>query len=351
MKDNTGIPIIPIISPVEKNIQRPLWSVMVPVYNCIQYLPQTLQSIINQNIGPAHMQIEVVDDASTDGDVAALVQEIGKGRISYFRQPQNVGSLKNFETCLQRSKGKIIHLLHGDDFVLDGYYDRLSGLFHKYPTAGAAFSCYQFVDEQSRFLSYEKKEQEHEGLLENWLLKIARRQRLQYCAISVKREVYEKLGGFYGVNYGEDWEMWTRIAAHYPVAYTPKALASYRRQKHSISGAAKQSGKTIKHILWVIEKIQDYLPDAEKKTAKDAAIKWYSRYTMSSAFSIWKSQRDARTAIAQMKRALKLKTDFFNIKRSAILLTRIFFQGLLQNKSACFHMIAMMKSVAFTVYR
>jgi len=29
----------------------------------------------------------------------------------------------------------------------------------------------------------------------------------------VKREVYEKLGGFYGVEYGEDWEMWVRIAA------------------------------------------------------------------------------------------------------------------------------------------
>jgi hypothetical protein len=44
-----------------------------------------------------------------------LVKKVGKGRVSYFRQKQNVGSLRNFETCINRSRGKYIHLLHGDD--------------------------------------------------------------------------------------------------------------------------------------------------------------------------------------------------------------------------------------------
>lgn len=100
----------PVIRPVEGNGSRPLWSVMIPVYNCSPYLPQTLKSILLQDPGPEQMQIEVVDDCSTDADVAQLVMQIGKGRIDYFCQPVNVGSLRNFETCLNRSRGKYIHL-------------------------------------------------------------------------------------------------------------------------------------------------------------------------------------------------------------------------------------------------
>src|SRR5664279_5541505 len=103
----------PEIKPVADNIHRPLWSVMIPTYNCSQYLIDNLQSILEQDPGPGLMQIEVVDDYSTDTDVEYLVQKIGKGRVNYYRQPVNVGSIRNFETCLNRAKGQYIHLLHG----------------------------------------------------------------------------------------------------------------------------------------------------------------------------------------------------------------------------------------------
>ena len=45
---------------------RPLWSVMIPTYDCAKYLPQTLHSVLEQDPGSGQMQIEVVDDASTD---------------------------------------------------------------------------------------------------------------------------------------------------------------------------------------------------------------------------------------------------------------------------------------------
>src|ERR1700712_4267028 len=99
----------PIILPVTHNTNRPLWSVMIPVYNCIEFLSETLESVLKQDTGDHVMQIEVVDDCSTDGDVAALVKSIGKGRIKYFCQEYNCGSLRNFETCLNRSKGYWVH--------------------------------------------------------------------------------------------------------------------------------------------------------------------------------------------------------------------------------------------------
>src|SRR6476661_7944834 len=119
----------PAIPPLNYEKNRPLWSVMIPIYNCSSYLPVALESVLAQNISEQNMQIEVIDDASTDADVDAIVRQIGKGRVKYFRQYQNVGSLRNFETCINRAQGKLIHLLHVDDKVHPGYYEKIGHLF------------------------------------------------------------------------------------------------------------------------------------------------------------------------------------------------------------------------------
>src|SRR5687768_18494148 len=126
----------PYILPRLNTKNVPLWSVMIPVYNCSKYLPDALESVLMNNIPEEEMQIEVIDDASTDADVKAIVERIGKGRIKYFRQLENVGSVRNFETCINRSCGDLVHILHGDDRVKKGYYEKIGNLFQKYPDAG-----------------------------------------------------------------------------------------------------------------------------------------------------------------------------------------------------------------------
>ena len=63
---------IPSIAPVASDVHRPLWSVMIPAYNCARYLRQSLESVLVQDLGPSHMQIEVVDDRSTEDDPEKL---------------------------------------------------------------------------------------------------------------------------------------------------------------------------------------------------------------------------------------------------------------------------------------
>src|SRR5271154_6012395 len=93
----------PDIEPVPDLVSRPLWSVMIPTYNCSQYLTENILSVLEQDQAIGQMQIEVIDDDSTDTDVKSLVEKIGNGRVLYYRQPQNVGSLRNFETGLNRA--------------------------------------------------------------------------------------------------------------------------------------------------------------------------------------------------------------------------------------------------------
>lgn len=299
----------PRIAPLEDQTSRPRWSVMVPVYNCASYLRDTLESILVQDPGPGYMQIEVCDDASTDGDIAGLVREIGSGRIGYTRQPFNVGSLRNFETCLQKSRGHLVHLLHGDDMVKPGFYEKMEALLEAYPLAGAAFSGFVTVDEYNGRELVSEPERETPGLLEHWLERLARKQRIQTPAMVVRRSVYEQLGAFYGVHYGEDWEMWLRIASHYETAYHPETLAVYRKHAASISGQYIRTGQNIRDLKVIMGIAEGYFRPAEWKTIGHAARKFYAHYAINTARSLWGREHHRAATVRQIREALGLAVD------------------------------------------
>jgi glycosyltransferase involved in cell wall biosynthesis len=282
---------------------------MIPVYNCAAYLEDTLQSVLLQDLGEENMQIQVVDDASTDLDVKALVEQIGKGRVEYFRQPENIGSLRNFETCINHARGQLVHLLHGDDRILPGFYTKMTDLHERNPEIGAAFSRYASISEAGDRISLPAVVDE-EGVLSNWLERIAQHQHIQYACMTVRREVYEKLGSFYGTSYGEDWEMWVRIARYYPVAYTPEILADYRIRAHSITWEKSRNGQLVADLLNVFGRIQSHLPSEEGKSIIDSSKRDYAQVVMYNAYRIFKELKDARLARNQIKQALHLSNHY-----------------------------------------
>ncbi len=291
---------------------------MIPAYNCSCFLEETLKSVLAQDMGPDQMQIEVVDDASTDADVEALVRRLGQGRVSYYRQPQNVGSLRNFETCLNRSRGQLIHLLHGDDRIHHGFYRKMTKVFKDFPEAGAAFCRVAYIDERGRVHAVQDTEVPEAQILDNWLEKIAEKQRAQYVSMVVKRSVYEHLGAFYGAIYGEDWEMWTRIARHYPVAYTPELLAEYRGHQGSISSLKALHGRGLDDLLTVINNIQNHLPEDKKKRILTRSKRHYSYYGVFSAIQTWEMTGDVRNIFPALRASFRLHSSiglvFFMLK-------------------------------------
>lgn len=300
MKMNERIPSEPpLIPPVAPEVHRPLWSVMIPTYNCSHYLAATLQSVLMQDPGPELMQIEVVDDCSTDADVAALVATIGKGRVEFYRQPENCGSLRNFETCLNRARGKLIHMLHGDDMAGDGLYKVTAALFEQYPEAGAVCTGHSYIDEDGNYMWEGDTLLPTPGVISNWLPAIATQQKLQPPAVVVKRAVYEQLGGFFGIHYGEDWEMWVRIAAHYPVVYTPQTLAAYRVHTTNITSRYFQSCQHIRDISKVIDIIQAYLPAQQQRQLKRKAQRNWSLYFARTSDMAYHKYNSPRRALEQ----------------------------------------------------
>jgi len=302
---------------------------MIPTYNCSKYLKACLESVLVQAKEIQEMQIAVVDDFSTDDHIEELVNKISMGRIEFYRQHQNVGSLRNFETCINKSRGELIHILHGDDLVKPGFYIEIEQLFIKYSSIGAAFTGLSNIDKNGKVLVNYTPVQQHAGIIKNWLMKIAKRQLLQTCSIVVKRKVYEELGGFFAVHYGEDWEMWVRIASKFPVAYTPQNLALYRVHNNNISTKYMSSGQNIRDIKKVINITQNYLPKEIRKEIKAQAKKNFAIYYMFKAQKIYRLEQKSVIALKQATAAFMLSIN----KETLISLLKIFVKILINQKS------------------
>lgn len=292
-----------VIPPIEDKRPRPLWSVMIPTYNCGQYLRETLAGVLAQAPGPEVMQIEVIDDHSTKDNPEAAVTELGRGRVGFYRQSTNVGHTANLATCLKRSRGQLIHLLHGDDGVRAGFYDKLQRAFES-GDVGGAFCRQIYTDEQGHWQGISPLEQNESGVLREWLERIALEQRVMTPSMVVRRVAYETLGGFDSrLACAEDWEMWVRVAAHYQIWYEPVPLALYRMHSDSNTGRHVRNGDDISYTCRAIQIFTEYLPTeiAERISRRARETYAFSALQMSERLS---RKGDIEAARSQLRAAL-----------------------------------------------
>lgn len=240
------------------------WSVMIPTFNCAQYVAKTLSSVLEQDLGDQVMQIEVIDDCSSD-NIEEVIKKFGNGRVTLYKQTKNVGHVKNFETALKRAQGEIVHLLHGDDYVLPGFYTKMDSMYNRYPEIGACYSRHFFVDEENNITHISELRERRNTVLTDFHKVLIYGQRIQTPSITVKKEVYNRLGNFNEIlSWTEDWEMWVRISKNYPMGYISEPLACYRVHSNSSTGNKALNGENIKDLLRIKKLFKQYIETNEE---------------------------------------------------------------------------------------
>lgn len=100
----------------------PVLSVVVPVYNCNQYLCECIDSLLDQGLEEGELQIICVDDGSTDGS-AELLGELAAqhDELCVLHQANSgVGAARN--AALEMVRGEFVAFVDADDVVAPGAY-------------------------------------------------------------------------------------------------------------------------------------------------------------------------------------------------------------------------------------
>jgi hypothetical protein len=312
------------IEPLPDGTVRPFWSVMIANYNAPErYLRETLHSVLSQAPGAEEMQIEVVDDCSTEGDPESLVGEIGKGRVTFHRHAEHLGTAGNFNSCLRRATGHWVHVLHGEDTVLPGLYERLRRGVEAHPHVGAAACRIIYTDEEGHWISLSELEARKPAVLdEGFAVRQLLDQRIQFAGIVVRREIYEEIGGFMSTFvHCLAWDMWKRIAMRAPIFYDPEPLACYRLHAGTDSIRLLLTGENVADERRSIAMSCATLPEPDARRWRRVANKAAGVRAARRARTLWKEGQRA-AAWRQAWEALRCSLAPAVVARAAYFVVR-----------------------------
>ncbi len=272
---------VPSLAPAAGGAARPRWSVMIPNYNSAHYLTRALTSVLQQDPGAETMQIHVVDDCSTADDPAAVAQDVGRGRVTLGRNPRNLGPTATFNACLAAATGEWIHLLHSDDLILAGFYEACERIFTARRDIVMVTGQVIMIDEHERWTtltgpSAEWVDREYTSFLADQAVA----QRVQFAGTVVRRDAFERAGGFCTLfGHVADWDMWFRIGLLGPVWCTSRPFGLYRVHAGADTGRHVQTGANVSEAARLVQvnlrRLGKSLPGPElsiwrRKTARRA---------------------------------------------------------------------------------
>jgi glycosyltransferase involved in cell wall biosynthesis len=306
--------LYPPISEASGRAPRPFWSVIVPAYKP-QYLTQALRSVLDQDPGPADMEIIVIDDCSPH-PLEPIVRQVGGERITYVRQKANLGTYPTQNAGLAMSRGLWMHILNDDDWVLPGFYGTFQAALRSQPeSVGAACCLYATTTADGQPTWTPPLLRMTPGVIQDFVQIVGTRNPIHPVATVVRRSVHERLGGYYpGLKYAADWELNKRIAVHYDWWYEPRVLACYREHEQSCTHESVLSADQIREFGRAIEMSHAYLPEYCRDQITAAARDYFAVYALHRA-ELFFAAGDAAAAIRQLQEGLRLSTSTVIVDR------------------------------------
>ena len=205
--------------------QSPTVSVMIPYYNCKEYIVETVQSILSQS--HQNFEIIIVDDGS-DPEHADYLREFlaDKPAIRYAVQNnQGVAAARNHAARL--AGGKYFLFLDSDDLILPDYIENCVAVLENNPDCKLVYPLAEYFDAQEGLWNLP----DYDGL--GSLLKGNR-----IPVISMHRaEDFVSLGWFdENLTTHEDWDLWIRLLSNGgTVIRIPEVLFRYRKRRDGSS--------------------------------------------------------------------------------------------------------------------
>lgn len=220
----------------------PLFSVIVLTYMQRHLLDGCLKSIFDQTY--PNVELIICDDCSADFDVGEVERYIeeNKGenikRVAIYKQPENVGTVKNAQQGVEFSSGEYFKLHAGDDMLFDEevlekairhFFDSDINIL-----AGRSVACqqdgtmtdhyYPSIQAVSEMMEADAEKQFELIGTQAW------GEFINAPAVIWRRSFFDKLGGFdLSYKYTEDWPMWLKITSQgYRIHMVEEVLTVYR---------------------------------------------------------------------------------------------------------------------------
>lgn len=230
----------------------PLVSVVIPCYNHVAFVKETIVSVINQDY--QNIELIVIDDGSTDGSVEVIKELIPACKDRFvrfeFRNRPNKGLCETLNEAISWCSGLYLALFGSDDLMLG---NRISSQVYTFQEKSkindrlvAVYSGVAYIDKHGSAINVKAGSGRFCGFEEV----ILRSEFLPSPTFFVIREKIVEVGGFKKEFKVEDFYIRLKLADAGGVFYTDTSvLVKYRRHDDNLSKKSDLIWREVNRIL------------------------------------------------------------------------------------------------------
>lgn len=202
----------------------PRISIIIPCYNAVEFIEETIQSILGQNY--PNFECIVMDGGSTDGTVEILKKY--KDKI-IWKSEKDRGQSDAINKGIKLASGDIVAYLNADDVYEKDCFQKVADFFVKKLDVKWVYGKCRIINEKG--LEIRKAM----TWLKNFWLKrysydtLLIMDFISQPAVFWRKELTDEIGFFEAEEHHVmDYEYWLRAGAKYEPGFIPEYLASFR---------------------------------------------------------------------------------------------------------------------------
>ena len=238
-----------------------MFSVIIPLYNKVPYIAKAIESVLGQTY--RDFEVIVIDDGSTDQSLE-VAKTFENKSITIISQPNSgVSTARN--NGVKLAKHPYICFLYADDWWHPTFLEEMKRLITDFPDAGIYGSGYYIVKNGQERIAPIGVPQGFERGIIDYCEVYAKTLCMPLTSISVviPKHIFDEERGFKSqLKFGEDFDLWIRIALKHKVILVNKPLAYYNQDVdvNNRGVAVHKIYSPVNHFIFNL----DYLYDSEK---------------------------------------------------------------------------------------
>lgn len=242
------------------NLETPLVSVVMPVYNGALYVGEAVESILNQSY--SNFEFLIFNDGSTD-QTCTILASFSDPRIKIFNFENNQGYVDHLNQGILLAKGKYIARMDADDISLPTRLEEQVKFFEENPDYGVLGTSAKSLGKSTAMII---RPREHQEILTHLLFYTT----IIHPSVMYRAALLRKHQIYYSKKHEltEDYEIFLKLSKLTKLANLPGILMRYRIHSMNISKLYFESQMQILYTLR-IEEHQHFLQRALSDWEKD----------------------------------------------------------------------------------
>ncbi|MGN0334583.1 MAG: glycosyltransferase family 2 protein [Lachnospiraceae bacterium] len=215
----------------QNRVEKPLVSVVLPVYNGERYLESSIESCLNQTY--RNLELLILDDGSTDrsAEIAKHYEKLDS-RVHYHKNPQNLKLPRTLNRGFALAAGDYLTWTSDDNYYRPQALEKMVAELEK-GNSEFVFAACSIIDEEGMEHSTISAPEEYRSAIWNW--------NFVGACFMYSRKAYETIGDYDPELFlCEDYDYWLRMFSRFEISYLDENLYAYRRHGKALSATNRE---------------------------------------------------------------------------------------------------------------